>query len=347
MLLNRLLNKYRYLEKSLLEIVGFISESMMEKPHRFYKSELFYNGIIISIYGCFESFVDNVSLDYLDYVYNYSSECEAYVHENELIKQKLISIYQENLGYFLVSPKRYSMIDDADEAINQLVKSFYDAKVNNDYSNINKRLLTLHAGNMRSDIMFDLFSRLQIQNLCARVCDRPPFHSFINTELGFDDAKINPIKNNTKSEIFYLLNNLVDERNIIAHQGKSENKISPYNIKTKTIPFILLLAESICKIIGEDYLNKNVFVPEKHFENQSLIAIYNKRIVCHSNESYNITNNDYLIFKKPDDVFLITRIKEIQLDHVEIHSTGEGVNDFGFLVDEPIKDANYFIISVV
>lgn len=341
------LHKYEYSMEELsscLESQNYVS---------LVRKDAFYNGIIITIYGMFENYIDCVAKEYLTIVYSCNERTESqeiFTHnESDIdkmdktsktpLKDKLTDLYKFGIGDFLQSPNRHSNIEDSDEKIIQLLSSYIDIKTKDDYSNIDISFLLFHSGNMKSDAVFDLFNRIQIKELQTKLIEVSPFKTFIIDELGIEEPIIKKIQTERKSDVYLQLNRLVDERNIIAHQGKSDNKISFDELKKKTIPFLLLFADALFRSVCVFILKTFELKDECIFANKKFIDLYDNCIVCHSNEGKDIKVGDYFVIKNNNDR-VIAKILTIEENHMSKDRTGTLISDFGFKVDSHINENN-------
>lgn len=341
MQLINLFNPFNYFKSNLTEIADNIN--FQEKTGGI-RNNTVYNGIIISLYGFFERFIDELASKYLEFLLFCSAREDAF-ESIEKAKQQIENMYKANLCDFLINPKRHSNIDSSYENVNQILSSYINIRINRDYSHINKDLLLIHGGNIRSDVLFTFFKNLQVQNMQFSICDCGPFKDFLMSELGFDEVVIGQLKSQTNSDLYLQLNRLVDERNIVAHTGKSENKISFNEILNKTIPFLLVFADAISRSLIE-FVYKNLIVDTKfRFTNESIFKAFDNCILCHENESFIIEKGDYFVIQTKDD-FFITKILTIQLNNKDILNTSILNQIYGFKVDRRIKSEDKVICVI-
>lgn len=339
MQLNDLIKPFQFFETSLQEIAASINANNSNAS--IIRNNIFYNGIIISLYGSFERFIDNLSALYLDFVFGSEPKTEHYL-DSEKIKSQLENIYKTNLCDFLVNPKRHTNIDSSNESINQILASYLNMRRQKDYSTIKKELLLIHGGNMRSDILYSFFNNLQIQNLNIAVCEFGPFKAFLINELGFDEVVLGQLKSEKNCDLYLQLNRLVEERNIIAHSAKSENKISFDELLNKTIPFLLLFADAISRSIIENLCNLFKFESKHVFSNPRINIIYDDTIICHNNENFIINVGDYFGVLVGEN-HKIVKIKSIQQNKKDLLSTLADNYAYGFKIDRKVKKDNLLV----
>ena len=104
------------------------------------ESPIQYNAVIISIYGCFEQYIDNIFNEYCHALYDI---IDNYDNLPEKMKEKHI----KKLGDFLSNPQRYKNYDLTDkQAIRNAVEAFNNPKVG---LGNNQKLILVHGGNLK------------------------------------------------------------------------------------------------------------------------------------------------------------------------------------------------------
>lgn len=336
--LSNLLSPLHLFQRSLKEVKELIEKENEEVK----RANLFYNGVIITLYGSFEFFVDGIASSYLDLVLcSEEKEVDSENHQKP-IKEHLIDLYIKNMGEFLSAPQRHSNVDNSYESINQIFASFSEAINHKGYSKLKKELLMFHGGNMKSDTLFDFFNSIKLQNVNVMLFECSSFSRFVVNELGIEDEVIDRIKTKKDSDIYLLINNLVEERNKIAHQGFSDEKISLEEIQKRTIPYLSVLSEALFRAVCKFVTDTFSLIEDRCFENPCFIEVINNSIVCHSNEKRNIKEGDYFVIKRAKGNYL-AKVLSIQENSKPLQQTGEELKDFGFGLDENVKE-NYELI---
>lgn len=307
------------------------------------KSNYFYNGIIISIYGIFESYIDKLCLCYIDIIL----QLKEYINENAAsIKNKILETYLQNVTEYVQNPQRHTNIDYTDSLVSTLFDGYSFAQKENDYSKIDSRFLIFHSANMKSMELFNLFKKIGIEDVGIKICSNHTFLSFIKNDLGLEEKDISLMKTSNNSMIYNTLNNLVDQRNSVAHTAFSENKLSLSSISGVTIPFLQSFFSSLKDIFFSTVALNFKLENTIYFLDRCIIKVYNDVLVCHSNENNCISKGDLLIFDSPNGMFL-ANILSVGLNNDIVASTKkDAVYDYCFKVDVNIKET-YSLIAFI
>lgn len=174
-----------------------------------------YNSIIICLYGCFEEFIDEIALEYISII---DSLCTSYNELPQSIKDK--HLYK--VGEFLSNPQRYKgyelSVDDCIKNIYMSINSLENRK-------LNAELIISHTANLKVEKICDLFKDLGIKN---------------------SKCKIDEI------EKLNLLNEMVDQRNVISHSWKVEQRLAYDKINNETIVVLGTIGEKLVDILLDE-----------------------------------------------------------------------------------------------
>ncbi len=328
-------------------IHSWLDKSLNEKEgtglFELFRNDLFYNGVIITLYGLFEKFVDQICLSFIDTALKNEEEM---FENNKSVRSKMLSTYLQNVLEYVQNPQRHTNIDFSDTLVSSLFEGYYSAQRNNDYSKIDSRFLIFHSANVKSAELFNIFKKIGIEDFGVQICDSQSFADFLQDNLGFEEKDISMMKTNDASSIYNVLNSLVDQRNTIAHSGFSDSKISFKEVFETTIPYLISLASSI-KDILVNTLSIKFSLPNKfRFRDVSIIKVYNNKLVCHSNEDYLISIGDLLILKNSEN-YIVAEIKSIGLNEKLVTKTDEGSSlDYCFNIDKTAKES-FSLISYI
>lgn len=185
-----------------------------------------YNSIIICLYGCFEEFIDEIALEYISII---DSLCTSYNELPQSIKDK--HLYK--VGEFLSNPQRYKGYElSVDDCINNIYMSINSLE----NRKLNAELIISHAANLKVEKICDLFKDLGIKN---------------------SKCKIDEI------EKLNLLNELVDQRNVISHSWKVEQRLAYDKINNETIVVLGAIGKKLVDILLDEVFlfmdGKNMF----------------------------------------------------------------------------------------
>lgn len=281
------------------------------------ESPIQYNAVIISIYGCFEQYIDNIFEEYCQALYDI---IDNYDNLPKKMKEKHI----KKLGDFLSNPQRYKNYDLTDkQAVKNAAEAFNNPKEG--FGN-NKRLILTHGGNLKIEQITELASDLGIEDFEKNVVSNYIFKGFfINREVFNEETYTRLISSGSK-QLFEMLDRLVEERNNVAH-GWVESRIKLSDISSEYIDYMECLAESILEV-----LIKSIRITQYNNGKMYLIGkplkVIDHHIVCINNQEILLHKGDYL-FAVKNDKFKVLTIRSLQKDGVDIDGVEEKNIDIG------------------
>lgn len=281
------------------------------------ESPIQYNAVIISVYGCFEQYIDNIFEEYCQALYD---TIEDYDNFPKRMKEKHI----KKLGDFLSNPQRYKNYDLTDkQAVRNAAEAFNNPKEG--FGN-NKRLILNHGGNLKIEQITELASDLGIEDFERNVVSNYVFKEyFINREVFNDETYTRLISSGSK-RLFEILDRLVEERNNVAH-GWVESRIKLSDILSEYIDYMECLAESILEV-----LIKSIHITQYNNGKMYLIGkplkVIDHHIVCINNQEILLHKGDYL-FAVKNDKFKVLTIRTLQKDGIDIEGVDEKNIDIG------------------
>lgn len=198
-----------------------------------------YNAVIISIYGCFEQYIDNVFNEYCLAIYGV---IDNYDNLPEKMKEKHI----KKLGDFLSNPQRYKNCELTDkQAVKNAVAAFNNPKEG--FGN-NQKLILSHGSNLKIEQILELANDLGIKNFENSIVSNYLFKSYFFKREIFNEETYNRLMSNGSKPLFEMLDRLVEERNNVAH-GWVETRIKLSDIASEYIDYMECLAESILEAL--------------------------------------------------------------------------------------------------
>jgi hypothetical protein len=315
--LQSIIDNYQGENKELLDYYNSIKESQIQ-----------YNAIIITLYGAYENYIDNISKCYLTYIFN---NCDPLTN----IPVNIRDTYRKNIGDLLSNPQRFGFNIEAAENAAKKFCMYLDAN----YSNIEYDVLLNHSGNLKSSQLEDYLrslSLLENSNLFDSYFIEKYYY-----EYDFYDNKDFETKRRRKSaDLFKPLNDLVESRNNVAHTGEDSSRISTRTIIHSTIPFLKVLS----RVVLECILNTAVSLTsvESKFTN---IAVFDNRILCTNNKGHNIKTGGVVIYRH-NETIKNAIIRRIELNKKSIDETGKESINVGLELDNKI-DPKDIIIDII
>lgn len=295
-----------------------------------------YNAVIISLYGCFENYIDSVFSNYLDIIFSCITD---YDNLPKGIKDK----YAIKLGEYLTSPQRFSGIEVTRP---QLIENYLNLLNSNNYNSINKAFLLMHSGNLKVEQVFSFMREMGIENVREKIFKNVKMKDFFVSVLGFEDIDYNCKLGRNSTELYTYLDKLVEQRNNVAHSWVEENRISMHDIKTYVIPFIKLFSEVMLRTL---LCEATEFIKANHQDKLTLnvkpMAVYNNRIVCFHLNKKSLTVGDYIIYTSPKGN-MCGKILCIEIDNVKVDCIKDTECDIGIEIDTRISPSSIVLHSV-
>ena len=314
------------------KIIAAIDDDIETKEYVNYikslsSSPLSYNAIIISLYGCFENYIDKLLGTYLEIL-------TENIQNYEDLPNALKNRYRFKIGEFLTNPQRFSgldlIVENEVHNYNRILESKLDGM-------INKRLALSHSGNLHAREVFDLMTILGIDNARSQILGDHLFKThYINS--GMEEIEYDMKRARDNDELFSPIEQLIDQRNSVAHSWNVDDRLTLREIANFVIPYMLMFSECLYRLcaICAFSLQKNCPVLEK----DKPIMVIDKNIVCMNSQNRKISVGDYIIYTS-HGVVKIAKIINIQVDSKDIADVAsDEAKDIGMELDNTIKSTD-------
>lgn len=294
-------------------------------------SQVTYNAIIISLYSCYENFIDCILTKYLELISQLGISYDK-------LPSKILETQQYQVGLFLSNPQRYSKVD---LKCLEVIEKYNACLKGNDNYELNTRLLLNHSNNLGLEALKNVFAQIGISDILKKIKCTDKFLNYYMKEKSLTDKKeTKKILLSTKdSMIFYNLQDLVNRRNEIAHSWNEDDRLSIQSIKNEYITFFLSIGEVIRDIIiTEVYfvLYKNDLLNEF----KTIHNVFKNSIVCLNNQDQKLKKGDYIFVVSKSQK--IVEISNIQINNADVECVDETNIDVGIKVNSDIKISNKF-----
>lgn len=305
-----------------------ILDEFKKKHLRIINTPVTYNAVIISIYGCFEAYIDRISSLLLDF---WMENANDYSQISKSIRNKHI----QKCGDFLSNPQRYQNIDITKERV---VKNLAGCLNGERIYSLNKELILSHSGNLNSSQLMRFFTELGIKNCKAKILKHIQYIEYISRkfEMSNEEAmQIISARNSDDRFLFKELTQLVEQRNGVAHGWSVDQRLSKVYLVENVIPFMKMLGCVIAEIFINEFA-KIMYLTGSLKEFDNAINIYNKRVLCINSKDANLKCKEY-IFANDGKTYMALNIMELQKNNKSVEEIiGENI-DVGILVDKDIK----------
>ena len=291
-MLNSFKISLKQLDAQLNEIVNFIDSINSSVISR---STVSYNAVIISLYGCYENYVNSLIGELIHQISDSSSDY------NEIPTDMII----RNLNLssdFLNAPQRYKNFDLQNEDV---INNIYSGRITN-------KLLLKHGGNLSITVLSDYMKNLGIKNVAQSIKNSDDYHKYYSEKnmISVENAKtyLNELDNNT---VFTSLDDIISQRNAIAHSWKSDEKVDYLIIKDEWIKFIKIFCKCLYNIVIQFYSewlvkHNKLFCPLK-------FQIYGSSIVGFFDVIPHWNGNKETILIKSNDKIHVGKIMNVKI----------------------------------
>lgn len=287
-----------------------------------------YNAVIISLYGCFENYIDSIFSRYIDIVF-------ANTHNYEFLPSKIVDKYQKKIADYLVSPHHFYGFD---YSINDVIGNFHKM-LNSDFENsVYKRFLLMHSGNLKMEQLFNFMRDMGIDDIKSKIFKHSLMKSFLIDVLGIEEPAYSVMLSNTSADLSKYLDTLVQQRNDVAHGWVETSRISAYDLRNYYIPYIKVLAEVILRILLCEVYGTYLHPEDSLLFNKTPIAVYKKQILCLHINGQVISKGNYILYKS-DKKINCGKIESIEINKKPVEYVNTECN-VGLKLDSRIKNTD-------
>lgn len=282
-----------------------------------------FNSHIISIYGAYENFVEQILTNYLEAV------C-LIIKDYDLLPEE---IQKNNLSKTIDIIKKLDYRKNRNIKPEKLIEILHN-NINENSSILNIDAFKNHNANFRITVIDNYFSEIGVKNITSLIRQYEPLKNYLENNVSDYSSKKNIV-------VFQILEHLCDLRNDIAH-GVNNIQLINKTILFEYIDFMKLFTSSLYELINDNYLST---IYKMNNEEIEVINIYNKEILCFNTKGKKIDKNSKIIVKSENhfpNLFLV-KIIDIQQNNISIEHTELNTNtDIGVKVDKKIKDSMHF-----
>lgn len=277
-----------------------------------------FNAYIISLYGEFEHFIEQIKIEYLSkiclIIKNFKNLPKPI---QEINLQKTLDILK-NPNY-----KKFSNIN-----IKEVVKILHN-NMNEDHSNLNQDVFKNHTANFRISTICQYFSEVGINDFKKRIIKYDPLKNTVT----ISNDNLQKISDN----FFYKIDHICDIRNDIAH-GNRNIELLHSSILIDYIKFFKYFSETLYALLYDNYLS---ILFEYNGSELEPIEVYRNKILACNTKNNIIDKKCKLLVKRNNEEFpkyFILDIINIEHNRISLNSTEKYKNiDIGIEVRSRIN----------
>lgn len=288
-----------------------------------------FNSYIISIYGAYENFIEQVLSEYLrklsSSVSNFS-QLPLDIRENNLVKTMDII---KKLEY----PK-YKHLKS-----NNLIEILHK-NMNDNSPMLNIEAFKSHSANFKIGVVDSYFSSVGINNLSKAITFYSPLKEYLDIEY----TDYSTLKN---SIVFSKIDEICNTRNFIAHGVRSVQLLGE-SVLNEHIDFFILFAKSLVEMLNDHYLD---FIFSLQSQTFKPIHVFNKDIICFNTQGVSLNNKTNILVKRDNGQHpkhFNLNILEIRKDNITVNEINESTGiDISIKVNGEVnKKVNFAMFNV-
>lgn len=276
-----------------------------------------YNAVIISLYGSFEQFIDEIFNEYCRALYEI-------IDDYDKIPFRMREKHIKRLGEFLANPQRYKNYELTEkQAIENALVAFENPK---EGLQKNQSLLLAHGGNLKVEQIAELANGLGVGGLEKKIVSNYGFKNYIMNKEEYADETYESIAARESKKLFVILNKLVDSRNDVAH-GWVENRIDFSALSEEYIEYLKVFSETLKEILMSDIMCKK-YEAGKLCSMGKPKKVIDHHIACINNGKALLKNGDNILAIK-DNSRKMLKIQSIERNKKNIPQILEHNIDIG------------------
>lgn len=260
-----------------------------------------YNSIIISLYGLLEQFVEEIIRGYATALQIHAAH---YSDLPEALRKAHTELSIELLGK--LDHPRYRLL-----TVERVTAALHSCLSHASPYSLNLEALHQHSSNFRAMMIHQTCGRVGVQSVLDRVPRLEPMATLLSELHGDRD-----VASMRHEELFFVLNDLADRRNEVAHGAASELLANETLLDYLT--FVERFCESLFAVFESDayaFAAKRAGVPLG-----TPIVVYNNSVICIEVRDSTIRVGDTLIVEtgRTDCPFVGGAILELQVDNKQV-----------------------------
>ncbi len=274
-----------FVEEAEREILGknSVIDNYVENVKAMSNSVVLYNAVIISVYGSFELYIDELLKTYIEYLKTRNLSFKNFPPSLQEKQKNKAAEFIGNPGHF----SNYGL------SIERVISDLLETIINDNSQAVTDKLLISHGGNMKTTQLNTLFSEFGVSNLSVKLKKHKELQRF-SRENGLEGEIIKP-------EGFPLLDTIVEERNKVAHGWNIDDRIAFTLLLQKYLPFFRVFCKALNDIIISNIIRDGQ-TDGKILPFDPIIKVWEKgNIIGINNKDFQLHVGDVLFYSTPDE----------------------------------------------
>lgn len=286
-------------------------------------SSITYNAIIIGIYGAFEYYIDALFGDFLVFRKNTGWE----------LSEKEKGEYYNTACEFITNPNRYRNYPYTREDV---IQNMYEIGCQNTNSALSELMLR-HGGNLNFEQTNSLATKIGITTFAASFSSHAKDQQYLSCILS-EDLRNELIRSENMTKEKWQ--DIVEQRNSIAHTGNVDNRYAPAMLKNyvqvfKAIGIIVL--HTVLEIMASRLIESGcmkAFTP--------VHDVFSNHILATDLGDQPINTADLIVSRNSKGQCKVLRIESIQVNSVPVSTVDVPGTTLCMKVDKSIRDTQDF-----
>ena len=285
-----------------------------------------YNTIIVSLYGFFEQFIENILISFT------KSVSQIFVEPKHIPEIIQTNHYKLSIELLLkIEEKRKSK--NLPKA--EILKNIYNISSNNNSYKLNGEAFAQHTANFGNENINDMFMKLGIDTISKSICEHSPMREYLRTIR--EEAEINVIKPST---LLTIVDDLADKRNDVAHGVRGE--ILQSEILEDYLKFFMAYAPSLVGVLN-NVLYRMITKNQSAFLGKPSEVLKAGTVVIFNNQNKHIKRGDYFLFENANEI-LLSKVNALMFDNFNITAIKASADcEISILVTVKVKRVITFI----
>lgn len=327
--------------KSTDEIVSFMDfidlcksqDFFFAKKSKFYKDIMFsieetkdkigetkdiqYNAIIISLYGAFELAIKNATNIFIKHCIN-----KGFPFNDKLSKDYILSVIR--------TFERNTLNENKN-----IIKNLHLFFNENDLSKFNPELSLNNYQNLRMDVVGKIANTVGIEDLFNEIKISNDFLLYIKDREALSSIEQSKIFVEKSNNVFHYIDDIVADRNMIAHQGRASIRFDHLTIKQYIIREFKIVVNHYIDLLKAKWC-QNCVQANMNIKKIDVLQIIDNSIICFNTKETVIDKNSKIIIKNGKNNYKIATIIAIQQNKQSIERA-EINQDIGCRLDKRCK----------